>query len=65
MDDASFVRGRQGGAQLPGDLDRAILGWAAEAAQRRREVFAVDIFHRQKEASVALADVVDATDVGM
>ena len=44
---------------------RAIFRRPADAAQRRREVFAVDVLHRQEQPSVALADVVDATDVRM
>ena len=33
--------------------------------QERRQVFAVDVFHREKVTAFDFADVVDAADVGM
>ena len=63
MQHAALVRGREPGADLPRDLERLVLGQPADAPQRRGEIFAVDVLHRQEEMSVRLADVVHAADV--
>ena len=65
MEDAALVRGGQPGAQLPRDVGGLVFREAADAAERRREVLAVHVFHRQVEVTVDLADVVDAADVGV
>ena len=65
MQDAPVVRGRQSGAQLPRDVDRLVLGQAADAPQQRGEVLAVDVLHRQEVLAVGFADVVHAADVRM
>ena len=62
---ALVVRCRQTSADLACDLDRFVRGQAADAAQQRRQVFAVYVLHRKKNLIVGLADVVDATHVGM
>ena len=38
---------------------------AADALQQRRQILAVDVFHREEVTAFKLADVVDAADVGM
>ena len=63
MDDAALVRGGEAGADLPRDLERAVLGETADAAQQRREILAVDVLHREERVPVDLVDVVDAADV--
>ena len=50
MDDVAFVRGGQARADLARDLERAVFGETADAAQQRREVLAVDVLHRQERA---------------
>ena len=55
----------QTGAELPRDLHRLVLRQAADAAQQRRQVLAVDVLHREEVLAVDLADVVDAADVGV
>ena len=63
MDDAALVRGGEAGADLPGDLEAALLGEAADAPQQRGEVLAVHVLHRQEGVPFDLVDVVDAADV--
>ena len=48
VDDAALVRRGEAGADLARDLERALLGEAADALQQRREVLAVDVLHRQE-----------------
>ncbi len=60
----ALVVGRgQPGAQLAGDLDRLVLGQAADAAQQRRQILAVDVFHRQVVVPLGFANVEHPTDV--
>ncbi len=63
VDDVALVRGGEAGADLPRDLERALLGESSDAPQQRREILAVDVLHRQERAAVDLVDVVDAADV--
>ena len=65
MDDAAVVCGGEPGADLARELDRAVLREAADAAEQRRQVLAVHVFHREERVPFELADVVDAADVGM
>ena len=51
--------------QLSCDLDRPIFRKPADPFERRGEIFAVDVLHREIQIALDLADVVDATDVGM
>ena len=59
------MRGRQSGAQLARDLQGLVGGKPADAAQQRSQILAVDVFHRQKEVSIAFAEIVDPAHVGM
>ena len=63
MQHAALVRGGDAGAQLPRQLERLVLRDAADAAEQRREVFAVHVLHREEAAAVRLAEVVQAADV--
>jgi hypothetical protein len=63
MDDAAIVGGGEARADLPRELDRAVLRKAADAAQQRRKILAVHVLHRQEGVAIDLADVVDTTDV--
>ena len=65
MDDAPVVGGGETGADLARELDGAVLGEASDAADQRREILAVHVFHRQERVPLVLADVIDAADVGM
>jgi len=62
---ADLVRGREAGAQLPRDLDRLVLREAPDPAQERREVFPIDVFHREEVMPVRLGRVIDPTNVWM
>ena len=65
MQHSLIVGGPQTGTQLPGDLDRLVAGQPADAPQQRGQVFAVDVFHRDEDFPVRLAEVIDAIHVGM
>ena len=65
MEHAALVRGRQPRAELPSDLDSLVGRQASDAPQQRREIFAVDVLHREKMTAVRDADVVHAADVRM
>jgi hypothetical protein len=65
MDDTAIVRRGEPGAELARHLVGLGPRQSADALQERREVFAVDILHRQEELAAHLADVVDAADVGV
>ena len=63
MQHAALVRRRHAGAELPRELDGLVLRDAADAAQQRRKVFAVDVLHREETAALGVAEVVEAADV--
>jgi len=63
--DAFLVRGRESGADVARDGQRFVGGEAADAAQQRREVFTVDVLHRDEDVMVDLDDVVKPADVRM
>ena len=44
---------------------RPVFRKPADPFERRREILAVDVLHREIQIALDLADVVDATDVGM
>ena len=56
---AALVRRGDAGAQLARDLDRLVLRDAADAAEQRREILAVDVLHREEAAAVGVAEVVE------
>src|ERR1700686_1383276 len=59
------MRGGESGASLPGDLDSFVRGQPANAANQRREVLSIDIFHSEKRNTFGIADIENAADVGM
>ena len=65
MEDAAFVGGSEAGADFAGELDGFILGEAADAAEERCEVLAVDVFHGEEVEAFDHAEVVDSADVGV
>jgi len=60
---AALVRGGHAGTELARDLDRFVLRNAADPAEQRREVLAVDVLHREKPPAVGVAEIVEAADV--
>src|SRR6185503_20511386 len=50
---------------LMGELERLVRWQPANAAQQRREILAVDVFHREEVLAAGFADVVYAAHVRM
>ncbi len=65
MNHALLMRRRQARAQLTRDIDRLVRRQPANPAEERRQILAIDVFHREKRLALELADVVDPADVGM
>ena len=65
MDDAALMGGGESRAQLARDVGGFVFGESANPAQRAREVFPVDVLHREIQEAVGLADVVHAAHVGV
>ena len=65
MQHAFFMRGGESGAQLARNFQSLVFGQAADAAQERAQILAIDVFHREKEIAVEFAEIVDAAHVGM
>src|SRR5436309_2172101 len=63
MQHAVVVRGGKPCAELAGNLQGFVFGQSPDASEQRSEVFAIDVFHRQKVQPFGFADVEDATDV--
>ena len=63
VEHAALVRGGDAGAELARELDRLVLRDAADAAEQRRQVLAVDVLHREEAAAVGVAEVVEPADV--
>ena len=62
---ALLVRRGQSGAEAARDVEGLIGGQATDAAQQRRQVLPIHVFHRDVMLALELADVVNAADVGM
>jgi hypothetical protein len=65
MQNSPIVRRCQSSAQLTRDVERLCPVQATDALQERSQVFAIDVFHREKVAAFDFTDIVDSTDVGM
>jgi hypothetical protein len=65
VEDSAIVRGREPGTELPREIERLVGRQATDPLRERREIFAVDVLHREKRQAVHFADVVDAADVRM
>ena len=63
MQHAALVRRGDAGAQLPRDLDRFVVRQAADPAEQRGQILAVDVLHRDELAAIGLAEIVEAADV--
>ena len=63
MEDPLIVRRGETGAELARNLHRLVLRQSADAPQERREILAVDVFHREEVVAVDVAHVVHAADV--
>jgi hypothetical protein len=59
------MRGGQARANLPSNFDGFVLREAADTAQERAEVFAVDVLHCEKRGAIDFADIVDSAHVGV
>src|SRR5216117_328794 len=65
MNKSEVVRGGEAGANLSRKLQRLVLRQSTDAPQQRRQLFALDEFHRKKVTAIDIADVVNATDILM
>ena len=65
MQDLAVVCRRKAGAQLPCELERLVRWQPADAPQQRREILAVDVFHREEVLAAGFGDVVHAAHVRM
>ncbi len=65
VDDAALMGGGEPGAQLARDVGGLVLRESANPTERAREIFPVDVFHREIEQAVGLPDVVHAAHVGV
>src|SRR5918998_782756 len=63
MQHTYIVSGVEAGANLTRELNRFINRKTAYASQKRRELLTLDVFHRQKVASIRLTNVVNAANV--
>jgi len=63
MQHATLVRRGNARARLPRDLDGFVRRHAAESSERRGQILAVHVFHREEPAAVGVAEVVEPADV--
>src|SRR6185295_13187261 len=63
MQDILLVRRGQAGAQLSRNLVSFVRRKPADTAQERRQLLALDVFHREKVTAVDFADVVNSADI--
>jgi hypothetical protein len=63
--DALGMGGGEAGGELAGDGEAPVHGEPTDAAQKRSQVLAVQVLHRQEVLPADLADVVDAAHVGV
>ena len=52
-------------AKLARNFNSFVLRKPADAAKQRRQIFPIDILHREKRLALDFADIVDAANVGM
>ena len=65
VEDALLMSCSETGTELTGDLHRLVFRQAADTPQKDRQIFTVDVFHRQVMGALEFADIVDPTDVGV
>src|SRR5687767_7598846 len=63
MQHTYIVSGVEAGANLTRELNRFVNRKTANASKKRRKLLSLDVFHRQKVASIRLTDVVNAANV--
>jgi hypothetical protein len=63
MQNTAFVGGVQSGTDLAREFHRLVAGQAADTAQQRRQIFTIDVLHRQEMQSFDHTEVVHAADV--
>jgi hypothetical protein len=65
MQQSAIMRGCEASADLVRGLQSLVSRQAADAAQQRRKILAVDVLHGEKMLAVYLADVVHAAHIRM
>ena len=65
MQQSVIVRGGESGADLVRGFQSLVRRHAANAAQQRSQVLAVDVLHGEEVLALDLADVVNAADIRM
>ena len=65
VQDAAIMGRSQTRAELPREFERLLRWQSSNAPQKRGEIFAVHVLHREEVLAVGLADVVDTADVRM
>ncbi len=65
MQYAMNVGGRQTRTELTGDVDGSRSGQSADSSQKRGQVFAVDVLHRDERRPIDLSEIVNSADVRM
>ena len=65
MQHSFLVRRSQPGRKLSRDIERFLIGKVSDAFDEGSQIFAIDVFHREKVLSLEVRDVVHATNVGM
>jgi hypothetical protein len=65
MQQSAIMRGSEASADLVRGLQSLVGGQPAYAAQQRRKILTIHVFHGEKVPAVHLADVVDTTNIRM
>ena len=65
MEDALCMRGHESSRNAARDVDGLVVCESSDAAQQSREVFAVDVLHRDKVRAFPIDDVVETAHVRM
>jgi hypothetical protein len=65
MDDSPLMCRGQPRTQLARDVEGLVFREAPDSPERCREIFSVDVLHREIEQTAGLTDVIDPTHIGM
>ena len=65
MQNSLGMGGGKTGAELAGDIESLVVRQTPDAAQQRREIFTIDIFHSEECVAIDFAHIVDTAHVGM
>ena len=63
VQDSPLVSGSQPGTQLLSDIERLLFRQPADTAQQGRQIFTIDVLHRQEVLTVDLAHIVNSANV--